>query len=99
MLTPGTYSAARAGRLARRAQRWAASQAGLALPARAQPAPAESLPPCCSHVNLPVMLRALRAHLAACTLLAGVVAPGVLGRDTGACPCRTCVRCEASCGA
>ncbi|KAL4419251.1 hypothetical protein ABPG77_001189 [Micractinium sp. CCAP 211/92] len=35
-----------------------------------------------SHGNLPVMLRALRAHLAACTLLAGMVAPGVLGRDT-----------------
>lgn len=29
------------------------------------------------------MLCALRAHLASCTLLAGVVAPGVLGRDTG----------------
>lgn len=35
-----------------------------------------------SHGNLPVMLRALRAHLAACTLLAGMIAPGVLGRDT-----------------
>ncbi|EFN59225.1 expressed protein [Chlorella variabilis] len=35
-----------------------------------------------SHANLPVMLRELRANLAKCTLLAGVVAPGVLGRDT-----------------
>ena len=34
--------------------------------------------------NLPAMLGALRAHLASCTVLAGVVAPGVLGRDTGA---------------
>lgn len=36
-----------------------------------------------SHPNLPVMLRALRGHLASCTLLAGVIAPGVLGRDSG----------------
>jgi hypothetical protein len=31
------------------------------------------------------MLRALRANLAKCTVLAGVVAPGVLGHDTSAC--------------
>lgn len=39
--------------------------------------------PARSHPNLPTMLRALRAHLASCTVLAGVVAKGVLGRDTG----------------
>lgn len=41
----------------------------------------------CSHENLPVLLRALRANLAKCAALAGVVAPGVLGRDTGARRC------------
>lgn len=38
---------------------------------------------CKSHENLPAMLRALRGRLAACTVLAGVVAPGILGKDTG----------------
>ena len=44
----------------------------------------------CRHANLPAMLLALRGQLAKCTLLAGVVAPGVVGHDTGA--VRACLR-------
>ena len=39
--------------------------------------------PHCSHPHLPIMLKALRSSLATCTVLAGLVTPGVLGRDTG----------------
>ncbi|KAI7839029.1 hypothetical protein COHA_007171 [Chlorella ohadii] len=35
-----------------------------------------------THPNLPLMLKALRGCLATCTVLAGLVSPGVLGRDT-----------------
>ena len=38
------------------------------------------------------MLKALRANLASCTLLAGVVAPGVLGLDSGAPAVRASLR-------
>ncbi|PRW58162.1 F-box only 22-like isoform B [Chlorella sorokiniana] len=34
------------------------------------------------HPHLPLILKALRSSLATCTVLAGLVTPGVLGRDT-----------------
>ena len=40
------------------------------------------------------MLRALRCHLASCTALAGVVAPGVFGRDSGAHARHACMPCH-----